>query len=172
MPKRISKYHVLATWIVMCGVTRVEARGLKDRNPFTQWLVQQATYVELHVAMWFSKYLHSYEFKLMWQGKKHWQIILAVKFGNRVRWLFRLCTFDSRGILGYSWGCGRTQEAGSWTAESAGQGHVPKVTSGRIGDNDECLYGVAELIYRFSDVAKPPICEWNNLYCSVDFLGK
>jgi hypothetical protein len=31
---------------------------------------------------------------------------------------------------------------------------VRKVTSGRIGDNGECLYGVAELIYRFSDVTK------------------
>jgi len=25
----------------------VEARGLKDRSPFTQWVVQQATYAQL-----------------------------------------------------------------------------------------------------------------------------
>jgi len=32
----------------MSGGTWVKARGLKDRNPFTQRVVQQTTYVRLH----------------------------------------------------------------------------------------------------------------------------
>jgi hypothetical protein len=33
--------------VVTSGGTWVKARGLKDRNPFTQRMVQQATYVRL-----------------------------------------------------------------------------------------------------------------------------
>jgi len=48
MPNRISKYQVLAQLgIVTSGGTWVKARWLKDRNPFTQQVVQQATYVRL-----------------------------------------------------------------------------------------------------------------------------
>jgi len=36
MPKTISKHQVFATLIFMSGGTRIGARGLKDRNPFTQ----------------------------------------------------------------------------------------------------------------------------------------
>jgi len=33
--------------VVTSGETRVKERGLKDRDPFTQMVVQQATYVRL-----------------------------------------------------------------------------------------------------------------------------
>jgi hypothetical protein len=48
MPNRISKHKVLAQLcIVTSWGTWVKARGLKDRNHFTQRLVRQATYVRL-----------------------------------------------------------------------------------------------------------------------------
>jgi hypothetical protein len=53
------------------------------------------------------------------------------------------------------------EEAGSWKAESAGQGHVlwkgrPRclVSSGCIADNGGCLQGVADLIYLCSEAVE------------------
>jgi len=46
MPNRISKHQDLAQ--LTSGGTWVKARGLKDRNLFTQRVVQQATYVRRH----------------------------------------------------------------------------------------------------------------------------
>jgi hypothetical protein len=53
MLKRISKYLVLEQLCnVTSGGTRVKAKGLKGRNPFTQWVVQQATYVRLQYDLY------------------------------------------------------------------------------------------------------------------------
>ena len=47
-PNRISKHQVLTQiCFVTSGGTWVKARGLKDRNPFTQEVGQQVTYVRL-----------------------------------------------------------------------------------------------------------------------------
>jgi len=49
MPNGISKHQVLAQLCtVTSGGTWVKARGLKDRNPFTQRVIQQPTYVWRH----------------------------------------------------------------------------------------------------------------------------
>ena len=48
MPNRISKHQVLTQLcIVKSEGTWLKARGLKDRNPFTQWVAQQVIYVQL-----------------------------------------------------------------------------------------------------------------------------
>jgi hypothetical protein len=52
MPNRISKHQVLAhLFFVTSGGTWVKARGMKDKNPFTQRLVRQATYVRLQTQV-------------------------------------------------------------------------------------------------------------------------
>jgi len=49
MPNRISKHQALAQLcIVTSEGTWVKARGLKDTNPFTQRVVQQAIYARRH----------------------------------------------------------------------------------------------------------------------------
>ena len=53
MPKRISKYLVLEQLCsVTSGGTWVKVEGLKGRNPFTQRVVQQATYVRLQCDLY------------------------------------------------------------------------------------------------------------------------
>jgi len=48
MPNIISKHQVHTQLCsFMSGGTRVRAGTLKDTNPFTQWVVQHATYVWL-----------------------------------------------------------------------------------------------------------------------------
>jgi len=48
MPVRISNYQVLAQLeVVTSGGIRVKVRGLRDSNPYTQRVVQQAANVQL-----------------------------------------------------------------------------------------------------------------------------
>jgi hypothetical protein len=56
MPNLISKYRVLGFSFeaVTSGGTGVKTTGLRDCNPFTQWVVQQTASVWLqHVASYF-----------------------------------------------------------------------------------------------------------------------